>query len=343
MTSNTTSKPVPCKPRRPLSSYNLFYRYKRVKIIEANLSKLGKRDSTLEDIHKLVNTTPGLENYPESIEITPEDKLYEIRRTNIRLALKDQLLSRDSKNRRHRKSSHGLSMPFVEMNKLMLDCWKGADQSTKDIFQELANDGKQVYQDQLKEYIKMRHNTGEYEYFYGRVPEIPKSDKSFDVASYYHVLSPVASSFPAKRFSRVPVLPSSSSPVDLDSSWEPLPFSASTAINVSPIADHNAAYISPVQERKCITTIAAAVNLSPSLTSLAPHPSIVTPTPSFGSDTQSITPADFPPPPFANACIETKRVPTSLVEPIPLHASSHLRDNVSVDDFMKLIETLSDV
>ena len=70
MTSNTTSKPVPCKPRRPLSSYNLFYRYKRVKINESSLKKLGKRDSTLEDIRKLVKTTPGL----ESIEIIQEDR-----------------------------------------------------------------------------------------------------------------------------------------------------------------------------------------------------------------------------------------------------------------------------
>ena len=124
MFSNTTSTAVPCKPRRPLSSYNLFYRYKRVKIIEANLTKLGKRDSTLEDIHKLVKTTPGLENYPESIEITPEDKLYEIRRTNIRLALEHQLLSKESRKRPHRKSSHGLSMPLVEMNKLMLNSGK---------------------------------------------------------------------------------------------------------------------------------------------------------------------------------------------------------------------------
>ena len=243
-----------------------------------------------------------------------------------------------------------MSMPFVEMNKLMLNCWKAADQSAKDIFQELANEGRKVYQDQLKEYIKMKHDTGEYEFIYGRVHEAPKSYKSFDAASHYHAVSPaVASSFSVQSFSWTPPpLPSSltiASPVDLDSSWEPLPFSASTTIKASPIAGNNAAYISPVQERKCITTIAAEVNLSPSLTSLAPHPSIVTPTPRFGWNTPIVTPADFPPQPLANAYNEKGRCPALPKEKLPLEEpreSSHLNGDLSVEDFMTLIGTLAD-
>ena len=48
------------RPKRPLSSYNLFYRFKRLKLLEA----YDRGETSKESTRRLIAATPGLESYP---------------------------------------------------------------------------------------------------------------------------------------------------------------------------------------------------------------------------------------------------------------------------------------
>ena len=48
------------RPKRPLSSYNLFYRFKRLKLLEA----YDRGETSKEATRRLIAATPGLESYP---------------------------------------------------------------------------------------------------------------------------------------------------------------------------------------------------------------------------------------------------------------------------------------
>ena len=56
-TPNTMMAMIP-KPKRPLSAFNLFYRYKRQKVIALNDANNNK-----ETITNLINASPGMEDY----------------------------------------------------------------------------------------------------------------------------------------------------------------------------------------------------------------------------------------------------------------------------------------
>ena len=117
-----SSNPALTKPKRPLSSYNLFYRFKRFKILESH----DKGDHSSETIKQLITAIPGLEAYPflsttdlgegqlEGITLT--DEMKEIRRNEIRTTLKDSLSPKTTR-RTHRKPQG--DMAFAEMTKLM--------------------------------------------------------------------------------------------------------------------------------------------------------------------------------------------------------------------------------
>jgi hypothetical protein len=145
------------KPKRPLTPYNLFYRYKRSVILNASSSIKGDEDK----IRKLVDVVPGLENVPSSVLYALDpNEIYTLSRDNIREGMKDNLLPFEGK-RSHRKK-HGM-MNFVEMGRMMCDQWKNVDNSIKDIFQELAEEGKRLYHRRLLEYKKMmndQYNSG---------------------------------------------------------------------------------------------------------------------------------------------------------------------------------------
>ena len=150
--SSGPSKPKP--PKRALTAYNLFYKYKRSKILQA--SNTGNVTDK-KGVRSVVCTTPGLENYSMSVRNSmPPDRLDELRRDVIRSALEHELLAKDNKNRRHQKSGKGVKMSFTEMNTLMVEAWKRADEYTKAIFKELAEDGKKEYHRQLEVYIYSR-------------------------------------------------------------------------------------------------------------------------------------------------------------------------------------------
>ena len=106
-----------------------------------------------DKIRKLVEVVPGLENVPSSVlNVLEPNEIYTISRDNIREEMKDNLLPFEGK-RSHRKK-HGM-MNFVEMGRMMCDQWKKVNNPIKDIFQELAEEGKRLYHRRLLEYEKM--------------------------------------------------------------------------------------------------------------------------------------------------------------------------------------------
>mmetsp|Transcript_12112 Transcript_12112/g.20986 ORF Transcript_12112/g.20986 Transcript_12112/m.20986 type:complete len:458 (-) Transcript_12112:385-1758(-) len=140
------------KPKRPLSAFNLFYRYKRQKILEAIAN--GKADK--EHIAGLVEATPGLENDPRATEegYCTQPEIQGLRRGKIRIDLKDNLLPRDTRARTHRTNQNAMngSMSFVELGKLMNASWKKCDVFSKNVFNELSEEGREHYRKRLIEY-----------------------------------------------------------------------------------------------------------------------------------------------------------------------------------------------
>jgi len=92
------------KPKRPLSAFNLFYRYKRQKVIALNDANNNKKTIT-----NLVNASPGMEDYlcgrttaTTLLEGMSLEEVNKLRRLNIRKEMQNNLKPRDSRTRLHR-------------------------------------------------------------------------------------------------------------------------------------------------------------------------------------------------------------------------------------------------
>eukprot|EP01082_Thalassiosira_pseudonana_P009156 g8049.t1 g8049 contig27:71361-72354(-) len=133
------------KPKRCLSAYNLYYRFKRSKILDACAA--GNDDKA--NIEHLLKTTPGLEAHPHDISSMHKTSMYELCREIIKDDMKDDLLPRDTSKRSHTKT-HG-AMTFVAMGKIMSTMWKEQDDEIKQIFRDLAEQGRKEYQKLLKD------------------------------------------------------------------------------------------------------------------------------------------------------------------------------------------------
>jgi len=143
------------KPKRPLSAFNLFYRYKRQHIIR--LLKSNAEGSVDKDtIRRLIKTPPGLEyNYTLIVAsvASTQAEIDALRRHHICIELKN-LQARDLKTRAHRKSMN-CPIGFVELSKLMNSSWKDCDDVAKAVFNELSQEIREVYHRKIKEYNDM--------------------------------------------------------------------------------------------------------------------------------------------------------------------------------------------
>lgn len=90
------------RPKRPLSAFNLFYRFKRQKVLTALAADASLDKETL---CALVAAAPGMESYTANTpRIVNSPTLNAIRRESIRRDLEQNLEPRDAKARVHRKS-----------------------------------------------------------------------------------------------------------------------------------------------------------------------------------------------------------------------------------------------
>ncbi|KAL7537834.1 hypothetical protein ACHAXR_008107 [Thalassiosira sp. AJA248-18] len=145
-------RPLCPKPKRPLSAFNLFYRFKRQQVLDA-VSDNADKDS----ICRLVDAAPGLEHTPAATEGVPPEALYDLRRKNIRKELENNLMPRDTRQRAHRTNQSAMNgtMSFLELGKVMNASWKNCDDFAKSVFKELAEEGREMYRQRLNEWEAM--------------------------------------------------------------------------------------------------------------------------------------------------------------------------------------------
>ena len=148
MNTSSSSTTATTKPKRPLSAYNLFYRFKRAKIVEASNSGNDGEDAILQ----LVMAVPGLEDYDSSTlsSTMSQDEVATLSRSEIRGALLTNLSPNETRKRTHRKT-HG-AMSFLEMTRAMVASWKSIDDTTRAVFEELAEIGRRQYHKRVADY-----------------------------------------------------------------------------------------------------------------------------------------------------------------------------------------------
>ena len=161
-TNTPTITTVNTRPKRPLSAFNLFYRFKRQQVLHA----LASNDNNLgmEEISRLIEAPPGLEHHdPSSSTPTHDDleALNALRRSIIINELKPNMNARDAKARSHRKD-HGMkgAISFVELGKIMNSSWKKCDGVAKAVFDELSQEGREKYRVLAQEYNAMNKELG---------------------------------------------------------------------------------------------------------------------------------------------------------------------------------------
>jgi hypothetical protein len=135
------------QPKHSLSAYNLFYRFKRSKITEAQMNGTCSR----EIIVRIITALPGLEGAGFVTHLTPTKLVDSCRRTDIQRSLKGKLFPKDAKDRSQRKT-FAAQMCHREMNKLVSNSWKSIDSFSKANFEELAKEGRRLYHTRVAEH-----------------------------------------------------------------------------------------------------------------------------------------------------------------------------------------------
>lgn len=375
--STNTSDSTP--PKRPLSAYNLYYRYKRAKIIEVNSGGSDNNSCTTKKaICQLIECPAGLENHPSAVRgMIPPDRVDDIRRKNIRLAMNGgQLFSKDNKNRLHRKSTHGYKMTFVEvryhagtslfsslnigldsfsfeiilkchiclalydqMNKTMVGSWKVADKFAKAVFKELADEAREEYQRRLN---KHKHFT-----LLGIMRTNSRSEESYNLKGPMLDYSISRKEYPASSDAKYlpPTAKSSLRSSELQSPWDPFPFENQKLVPTS--SDRSAFKTLPVVKPNLRLLVEkfyqpkrqiALPSQDPPLVLCSPcDPALVTPMTTGNPLVFSVPVKTIKS--NAGKSKEAAASDDSGFENTKLSAHKH---NVSVEDFMELIATLDE-
>lgn len=139
------------KPKRPLSAYNLYCRYKHIVLCE--VIRAGGAPS-LVDVCALLRCDVGMEGEGSDQTQTYINKAEQdsLRRQKVRSVLENNLLP-SPKRRRHRKS-HGLfqHLSFKDVNNILSEGWKNVDPFLIALFDELADQGRCFYYAKMRSY-----------------------------------------------------------------------------------------------------------------------------------------------------------------------------------------------
>lgn len=168
-TSTTNNDQPSPKPKRPLSGYHLFHRYKRNMVLNAtthslnNINCLNSNATTGIDfestIRNIIAALPGLEGIPSDhvIWTLSPANINELRASNIRIAMEGKLFPSEIKRKHRKVHVHGLGL--FGMNKIMNEMWARVDGFTKQVFGELFDVGNIRYHRLLVEYDvgRIRH------------------------------------------------------------------------------------------------------------------------------------------------------------------------------------------
>eukprot|EP00567_Pseudictyota_dubia_P005782 CAMPEP_0197446972 /NCGR_PEP_ID=MMETSP1175-20131217/11751_1 /TAXON_ID=1003142 /ORGANISM="Triceratium dubium, Strain CCMP147" /LENGTH=499 /DNA_ID=CAMNT_0042978149 /DNA_START=137 /DNA_END=1636 /DNA_ORIENTATION=- len=119
------------KPTRPLSAYNLFFRYERAQLL------LESQDKTSAD------TADAAEGKKDGDKETPLAPRPTPNIEDVRYILKNNPFHVDNKNRVHSRT-HG-KIGFLDLVKHISARWKSADPATRDIFKRLATEDRDRY------------------------------------------------------------------------------------------------------------------------------------------------------------------------------------------------------
>ena len=142
----------PPRPQRPLSAYNLFYRYKRVRILAA--AKGG--DDSKEAVTRTIEAPSGLEDVAQDeLAALATDEIEALRRQKILTALADNLQPKDTSKRCHKKSANGGGLSFLELGRAMVSAWKDVDSFALSVYETLAKEGREKYKAKAAEYDRM--------------------------------------------------------------------------------------------------------------------------------------------------------------------------------------------
>eukprot|EP00567_Pseudictyota_dubia_P006489 CAMPEP_0197440588 /NCGR_PEP_ID=MMETSP1175-20131217/7050_1 /TAXON_ID=1003142 /ORGANISM="Triceratium dubium, Strain CCMP147" /LENGTH=426 /DNA_ID=CAMNT_0042970723 /DNA_START=35 /DNA_END=1315 /DNA_ORIENTATION=+ len=120
----STLPPPPPKPRRPLSAYNLFFKYERARLLI--FSEEGKN---------------SLSEAPPAPKLTAPE---------IRSLLDNNPYHVDRDKRRHRKS-HG-RVSFRELTVIILKNWKALNEESRAAFEEMGAEHKAKYDTEAADY-----------------------------------------------------------------------------------------------------------------------------------------------------------------------------------------------
>ena len=135
------------KPKKPLSAYNMFFRFERSRLLKASEINVIRFEKNQDGIIRIECKEQGKDNVYPDVSTFNIDVICD-------LINKEALMKKNGK----RKRSHG-KIGFTDMIKYMCKSWNEISPQTRQTFSQLASEEKEKYLKQLKAYNKARYDS----------------------------------------------------------------------------------------------------------------------------------------------------------------------------------------